>query len=105
MRADHGARGWMRGGEIQPGSGPVGWKSEQTGVISASVSHRATSRPDASHAAAVWGDNHGNGAISYVERSEIPSAHDVITRDTVQGSSRARTGSERVCDVFAPVEA
>ena len=109
VRADQGTRGWMRGRErssVQRGTGPAGWKSEQTGTISASVSHRATSRPDAALGRLGRQSRERRARLIGQRRSETPSAHDVITRDTVQlqGSACARTGSECMCEVSAPYE-
>ena len=91
-------------GERSSSAADRGWKSEQTGVISASVSHRATSRPVAALGRLGRHSRERRVRFTGQRRSETPSAHDVITRDTVQGGARARTGSECVCDVSAPDE-
>ena len=54
----------MRGGEIQLGHGPVGWKSEQTGDIYQRISLAQSHLLPKRLTAAVWGDNHGNGAYA-----------------------------------------
>ena len=74
------------------------------GSISASDSHRATSRPVAALGRLGRQSRERRVRLLGQRRSESPSAHDVITRDTVQGGARARTGSERVCDVSAPYD-
>ena len=69
-----------------------------------SASHRATSRPDAALGRLGRQSRERRVRLLGQRRSETPSVHDVITRDTVQGGARARTGSERACDVSAPYD-